>query len=96
MESGANQTHIPSSVAIGNHLTETSDIVALMVMEHQTRIQNLMTRANYETRQASHLDKSMNEALGRAEDYVSESKQRRIASVGDALIAGLLYFRAVT
>ena len=91
MESGANQTQIPSSVAIGNHLTETSDIVALMVLEHQTRIQNLITRANYETRQASHLDKSMNEALGRAEDYVSESTQRRIASVGDALIAGLLF-----
>lgn len=91
MESGANQTHVPSSVAIGNHLSETSDIVALMVLEHQTRIQNLITRANYETRQASHLDKSMNEALGRDKDYVSESTQRRIASVGDALIAGLLF-----
>ena len=91
MESGANKNHIPYTVATGNHLTDTSDIVALMVLEHQTRIQNLITRANYETRQAGHLDKSMNEALGRDKDYVSESTQRRIASVGDALIAGLLF-----
>ncbi len=50
-----------------------------------------ITRANYETRPATHLDKSMNEALSRDKEYVSESTQRRIASVGDALIAGLLF-----
>jgi hypothetical protein len=91
MEQGANQAHLPSTVANGKRLGETSDIVALMVLEHQTRLHNLITRANYETRQATHLDKSMNEALGRDKDYVSESTQRRIASVGDALIAGLLF-----
>ena len=91
MEQGANQSHLPSTVASGKRLGETSDIVALMVLEHQTRLHNLITRANYETRQATHLDKSMNEALGRDRDYVSESTQRRIASVGDALIAGLLF-----
>ncbi len=91
MESGANQSRLPASIASDSHLVPTSDIVALMVLEHQTRIHNLVTRANYEARQAAHLDQSMNEALGRAKDHVSESTGRRIASVGDALIAGLLF-----
>ncbi len=91
MEQGANQIRLPSTVASGKRLGDTSDIVALMVLEHQTRLHNLITRANYETRQATHLDRSMNEALSRDKEYVSESTQRRIASVGDALIAGLLF-----
>jgi len=91
MELGANQSQLPKSVASESHLGPTSDIVALMVLEHQTRLHNLITRANYEARQAAYLDKSMNIALGRDIDHVSESSQRRIASVGDALIAGLLF-----
>ncbi|MCY2985247.1 MAG: hypothetical protein NTY15_16600 [Planctomycetota bacterium] len=95
MESGANQSRLPASVEGDNYLAPTSDIVALMVLEHQTRMHNLITRANYEARQAAHLDQSMNEALGRAKDHVSESTGRRIASVGDALIAGLLWSEEV-
>ena len=91
MESGANQSRLPASVASDVHLATTSDIVALMVLEHQTRMHNLITRANYDARQAAHLDQSMNEALGRAKDHISESTGRRIASAGDALIAGLFF-----
>ena len=91
IELGANQSRLPSSVSSESHLIPTSDIVALMVLEHQTRLHNLITRANYEARQAAYLDQSMNEALGREKDHVSESTQRRIASVGDALVGGLLF-----
>ena len=91
MESGANLEQLPLEVSRGGYLSEGSDIVALMVLEHQTRVHNLITRANYETRQATHLDNAMNQALGRAEDYVSESTQRRIASVGEELVKGLLF-----
>ena len=91
MDEGANQSRLPLSVTSNSHLGATSDIVALMVLEHQTRLHNLITRANYEAREAAHLDRSMNEALGRAMDHVSESTQRRIASVCDALLSGLLF-----
>jgi len=90
-ELGANQPYLPASIAKDSFLVPTSDIVALMVLEHQTRLHNLITRANYEARQAAYLDQSMNAALGRDKDHVSESTQRRIASVGDALISGLLF-----
>jgi hypothetical protein len=91
VEEGANLDEIPHSVDAKPYLLATSDIVSLMVMEHQTRLHNLITRANYETRQATHLDAAMNVALGRDSSYVSDSTQRRIASVGDELIRGLLF-----
>jgi hypothetical protein len=91
VEAGANIDALPDYVNANNYLTDTSDIVALMVLEHQTRLHNLITRANYESRQAAYLDKSMNEALGREPDHVSDSTKRRIASVGDALVSGLLF-----
>lgn len=91
VESGANWEKMPTTVDMKPYLTTTSDIVSLMVMEHQTRVHNLITRANYETRQAVHLDQAMNKALDRESNYVSESTQRRIASVGEELLRGLLF-----
>ena len=79
-ELGANQMKLPSSVSSVAHLDDHSDIVALMVLEHQTRLHNLITRANFETRSATQLDKSMNEALARDREHVSESTTRRIAA----------------
>jgi len=90
-EEGANWPKMPSFIDTKPYLRDTSDIVALMVMEHQTRVQNLITRANYETRQAVHLDQAMNKALERDSSHVSDSTKRRIASVGDELIRGLLF-----
>lgn len=91
MEAGANLDQLPKSLSSSPYLQKSSDIVALMVLEHQARLHNLITRANYETRQAIHLDMSMNEALGRDANYRSESTQRRIASVGEALLSGILF-----
>ena len=90
-EEGANWPKMPGFIDTKPYLRDTSDIVALMVMEHQTRVQNLITRANYETRQAVHLDQAMNKALERDSSHVSDSTKRRIASVGDELIRGLLF-----
>lgn len=91
VERGANLTELPSEVSRSGYMSLESDIVALMVLEHQTRVHNLITRANYETRQAGHLDKAMNQALGREEDFVSDSTKRRIASVGEELLKALLF-----
>lgn len=90
-ESGANLENLPDDVSRNGYLSEESDIVALMVLEHQTRVHNLITRANYETRQATHLDAAMNQALGRPSDHVSDSTHRRIAAVGEELVKALLF-----
>lgn len=90
-ESGANLENLPDDVSRNGYLSEESDIVALMVLEHQTRVHNLITRANYETRQATHLDAAMNQALSRPSDHVSDSTHRRIAAVGEELVKALLF-----
>ena len=89
-ESGANQLQLPSRVAPGLHPQPHSDVVALMVLEHQIRVHNLITKASFETRQAIAMDESMNKALGRDPQYRSESTERRIQSVANQLADAML------
>jgi hypothetical protein len=65
-------------------------LIALMVLEHQVRVHNLITKANFETRQAIAMDESMNRALGRELAYRSESTQRRIQTVANQLADAIL------
>jgi hypothetical protein len=90
VESGANLQELPSRVRPDLHLLPSSDLVALLVLEHQTRVHNLITRANFETRQAVAMDEAMNQALGRPPEHRSESTQRRIASAANALVDAIL------
>jgi hypothetical protein len=46
-EKGANVVDLRARLDISSYLSRYSDIVALMVMEHQLHLQNLITRANY-------------------------------------------------
>jgi hypothetical protein len=68
------------------YLTPHSDLVALMVLEHQTQMHNAITAANFETRQALAQSYDMNRLLEREEGFVSESAQRRMESVADQLL----------
>lgn len=90
-ELGANWTNLEKQIAIRNYLIDSSDIIALMILEHQSKVQNLITRANFETRQALHLDAAMNVALERPRDHKSESTVRRINSVANELVRALLF-----
>jgi hypothetical protein len=45
-----NLTSLDGRVGTGGYLTGTSDLIALMTLEHQTRISNLLTRLGWETR----------------------------------------------
>ena len=56
-KAGLNVTDLGDRFARSAYLSGHSDIVALMVMEHQTEAQNyLSTRANFDTRQALHAE----------------------------------------
>jgi hypothetical protein len=89
-EIGQNNLTLPDSVTPAKYLRPSSDLVALMVMEHQTQVHNLMTRANFESRTAAHQDQAINQALERPEDFESETTQRRIAGVSEKLLKYLL------
>lgn len=90
-EAGANVTDLSERLEIARYLTPHSDLVALMVLEHQTQMQNLLTLVNFETRMAGHHDQVMNEALDRPHDYVSDTTHRRIAAACDKLLRYMLF-----
>jgi hypothetical protein len=71
--------------------TPHSDIVALMVLEHQAEMLNRLARANLETRMALYYQREMNKALGQSLDEPSESAQSRIRGVGDAVVEYMLF-----
>ncbi|PHQ35412.1 hypothetical protein [Rhodopirellula bahusiensis] len=89
-ESGANQGELGSYFRTESYLTPHSDIVALMVLEHQTQMHNAITAANFETRQALHQSYQMNELLEREPEFISESATRRIESSADRVLKYLL------
>ncbi|MFH5802691.1 hypothetical protein [Alienimonas sp. DA493] len=90
-EAGANVTSLETRVSTEPYLTEHSDLVALMVLEHQTQMHNALAWANYETRRAIHQSQVMNEALDRPADYLSPTSTRRIDAAADRVLEYLLF-----
>ena len=66
-----NLTSLASKVNLDGYLAQTSDIVALMVLEHQTRMTNLIIRVGWETRIAEH-DGKLGESTARLDDAIDE------------------------
>ncbi len=89
-EAGANELDLAQRFRGDTYLSTQSDIVALMVLEHQTQMHNAIAAANYETRQAIHQSYQMNELLQRPKDHLSDSAKRRISSSTDRVLKYLL------
>ncbi len=87
---GVNVVDLKDRFTISFYPTPHSDIVALMVLEHQTGMLNRLARAALETRMALHYEREMNEALGRPADEPSESARSRIRGVGDDVVQYML------
>ncbi len=90
-ESGANRQDLTEFFDVSPYLRPHSDMVALMVLEHQTQMHNLLARLSIETRIAQHYDEGMNEILGRPPGSISDSTRRRIATAGERLVRYMLF-----
>ena len=90
-EAGANVTSLEDRTQIDRYLTKHSDIVSLLVLDHQTDMHNFITLANFQTRMAQHHGAIINKALDRPLDFVSESTQRRIKNASEKLVKYLLF-----
>lgn len=88
---GANVTTLDRKVDLSGFAAPDSDIVALMVLEHQTQMHNLLTRLNYQTRLALNNQEVMNRALGQPLDEWSESARRRIYSAADEVLKYMVF-----
>jgi hypothetical protein len=88
---GQNITDLKVFFDTSKYVTPHSDIVALMVLEHQAEAQNLIARANIQARLAEFDQASLNKELGLAPDYYSETLTRRLKSFGDPLVRYLFF-----
>jgi hypothetical protein len=88
---GMNQTCLDGRFDTSKYLTPHSDIVALMVLEHQTDAHNYITRASFLTRQALHYQQSLNRELHEPADKIWDSTKSRIKSAGEPLVEYLLF-----
>jgi hypothetical protein len=91
LESGANVTSLEGHFDVTAYLTPHSDIVALMILAHQTHLHDLISRVNWETRLALHEQASMNQALGVPADTWSDSTRLRIYNAVETLLRYMLF-----
>jgi hypothetical protein len=90
-DKGANLSDLTRKLDVEPYLADSSDIVALMVLEYQTLVHNLITRANHETRIAIVQSDEMNHSLGVPRRPLTEGSRRRIGFACEPLIEALLY-----
>lgn len=88
---GQNLTDLSKRFTTAVYPSAHSDMVALMVLEHQVGMHNHITRAALETRTALHYEQELNKSLGEPPTHRFDSTTSRIKSAGDALVKYLLY-----
>ncbi len=88
---GLNLTSLEDRLDPSAYLSPHSDLVALMVLEHQADGQNYLTRANFLTRQARHYQQALNREMGEPADHVWDSTRSRIQSACEPLVEYLLF-----
>jgi hypothetical protein len=88
---GVNVVDLSDRLTTSAYLTPHSDIVALMVLEHQVGMLSRLARAALETRMALYYEREFNKALGRPADHPSDSARSRIRNVGDAVVQYMLF-----
>lgn len=88
---GHNIVDLSSRLRIDDLLTPHSDLVALLVLEHQAMAHNLLTHAAFTVRQALHYEQALNRELKEPADHRWPSTTSRIKSAGEPLVKYLLF-----
>jgi hypothetical protein len=73
------------------YLTSTSDIVAHLVLAHQTQMHNLITQTNYQTRLALYADGGRNKAANLPPGTISEAARQQYQRPAEQLVRYLLF-----
>ncbi|HEX4228135.1 MAG TPA: hypothetical protein VHZ07_05660 [Bryobacteraceae bacterium] len=73
----------------------TSDIVALLVLAHQTQMHNLITETNYRTRLALYAEEAKNKQAGLPPGTISDAAREQIEAPAEQLVRYLLFTNEV-
>jgi hypothetical protein len=87
----ANVTDLKPFLDTGAYISPHSDIVALMTLEHQSQMVNLMTRVGWEARIAMAENLAINRSVGEPETQVRESTAHRIDAAVEELVEYMLF-----
>jgi hypothetical protein len=87
---GLNVTDLGERIKTSAYLSPHSDIVALMVLEHQTEMHNALGRAALLTRCALHEQATLNKDMGRPPGERWESVTSRISSAAEQVVRSML------
>jgi hypothetical protein len=90
-EGSQNVTDLKPFIDTGAYLTPHSDIVALMTLEHQTQMDNLVIRVGWETRIAMAQNAAMNKAFHEPEDQIRESTAHRVDAAVEELLSYMFF-----
>lgn len=85
-----NVTDLADRLDVEPYLTPHSDIVALMVFEHQTGTHNKILQANFAAKRALWDEKVLDDAFGEGADVLRDSTKRRIDNAAESLVEFLL------
>ena len=88
---GLNLTDLSPRFHTASYLSPHSDIIALMLLEHQVLVHNRIARAAFTAREAIHYENTLNEALQNPPGTRLESTTRRLDNAADKLIEALLF-----
>lgn len=89
---GANLTSLGKLFDTRPYPRKTSDIVALMVLEHQTSVQNVLTKANHAALRAIHMQTSLRKELGEpAMNEPTGTARRIIDHAAEDVVEALLF-----
>jgi hypothetical protein len=77
-------TDLSRLLDIGPYLGKQSDVVALLVIEHQVHVQNLITRVGWDTRRALDEAEKRGEAIG-------DDRRAEIERLADPLLRAMLF-----
>jgi hypothetical protein len=89
--SGANLASLSRRLDTSAYLTGSSDIVALMVLAHQTQMHDLITLTNYQTRLALFADQNRKQAAGLPSDAISDAVRKQFEVPAEQLVRYLLF-----
>lgn len=86
-----NVTDLSQHFTTGLYPTPHSDLIALMLLEHQTIMHNRLARALLETRQALYYQEDLNKAFTEKPGTLFDSTRRRLDSVADEVVKYMLF-----
>jgi hypothetical protein len=89
-KSNSNWKALDSRIDTDRFLTPHSDVVAHLVLSHQTAGHNYIARVSYEARTAMHMQAAINQSLHEPAGKLSESTERRLDRAAEILLRYLL------